>query len=57
MAKTSKSIKLGIIGVGQIGKSHVRNYQDVPDCEIVAIADLNKAEGKRVAAEFDIPHV
>ena len=57
MAKKSKKIKIGIIGVGQIGKSHVNNYQKVPDCEIVAVADLNAAEGKRVAAANDIPHV
>jgi len=57
MAKKSKTIKLGIIGVGQIGKSHIRNYQNVPDCEIVAVADINKAEGKRVAEEFGIPRV
>jgi predicted dehydrogenase len=57
MAKKSKSIKLGIIGVGQIGKSHIRTYQNVPDCEIVAVADIDKKEGKRVAAEFDIPRV
>ena len=52
-----RKIKLGIIGVGQIGKSHVRTYQGVPDCEIVAVADVNKAEAERVAAEFKIPRV
>jgi len=55
MAK--KKIRLGIIGVGQIGKSHVRTYQDVPDCEIVAIADLNQDEARRVAAEVGAKHV
>ena len=57
MAKKSKTIKLGIIGVGQIGKSHVRRYQEVPDCDIVAVADINGAEAKRVAAQNDIPRV
>jgi len=57
MAKKSRAIKLGIIGVGQIGKSHIRRYQEVPDCEIVAVADVNKAEAKRVAGEFAIPRV
>ena len=56
MAKTSQ-IRLGIIGTGQIGKSHIRKYQEVPDCKIVAVADLNKAEATRVATEFDIPQV
>ena len=55
--KKGKRIRLGIIGTGQIGKSHIRRYQEVPDCEIVAAADINKAEAKRVAAEFGIPRV
>jgi predicted dehydrogenase len=53
----SKKIKLGIIGVGQIGKSHVNQYKSVPDCEIVAIADVNEAEAKRVAADAGAKHV
>jgi len=56
-ARKGKHIRLGIIGTGQIGKSHIRRYQEVPDCEIVAVADINKAEAKRVAAEFGIPRV
>ncbi len=52
-----KKIRLGIIGVGQIGKHHVNNYQSVPDCEIVAVADINRAEAKRVAADLGVKHV
>ncbi|MFW6164155.1 MAG: Gfo/Idh/MocA family protein [Planctomycetota bacterium] len=55
--KRTAEIKLGIIGTGQIGKAHIRRYQEVPDCQIVAVADINEAEANRVAAEFDIPHV
>ena len=50
-------VKIGIIGVGQIGKHHVGNYKKVPAAEIVAVADVNEAEAKRVAAENNIPHV
>jgi len=53
----AKKIKLGIIGVGQIGKYHLRNYQEIPDVEIVAIADIDQKEARRVAGEFDIPQV
>jgi predicted dehydrogenase len=51
----AKKIKVGIIGTGQIGKSHVRNYQGIPEAEIVAVCDLRKSEAKRVAKENDIP--
>ena len=51
------TIKLGIIGVGQIGKSHVKRYKDIPGAEIVAVADVNEAEANRVAEANGIPHV
>ncbi len=50
-------IRVGIIGVGQIGKYHVGNYQKIPGANIVAVADLNEAEAERVAEENTIPHV
>ena len=54
----SGKLKVGIIGTGIIGKSHVRGYQSMrDDVEIVAIADLDESEAQRVAQEFDIPHV
>jgi len=53
----SKKLKVGIIGTGQIGKHHIAGYKNIPDAEMVAVADLNEAEAKRVAAEYGIPHV
>ena len=42
-------LRIGIIGTGQIGKAHIRTYQEVPDCEIVAVADLREDEAQCVA--------
>jgi predicted dehydrogenase len=50
-------IQIGIIGVGQIGKAHVKRYQDIPSAQIIAIADINQTEAERVALEYRIPHV
>ena len=52
-----EEVKLGIIGTGQIGKSHLRTYQEVPGARMVAACDLNEAEAKRVAEQYKIPHV
>jgi predicted dehydrogenase len=49
-----EKVKVGVIGVGQIGKRHVAGYAAMPNVEIVAIADLNEAEAKRVAAEYGV---
>ncbi|MGC9468765.1 MAG: Gfo/Idh/MocA family protein [Anaerolineae bacterium] len=53
----AEKIRVGMIGVGQIGKSHLRRYQEIADAEIVALADVDEAEGQRVAEAFKIPHV
>ena len=43
---TSKKLKVGIIGTGWIAEAHVLRYQQMPDVEIVAGADIipGKAE-------------
>jgi predicted dehydrogenase len=51
-----KDIRIGIIGVGQIGKSHIKSYSQIAGARIVAAADVNVTEVKSVAAEYKIPH-
>jgi predicted dehydrogenase len=45
----TERVKVGVIGVGQIGKGHVKRYSKIDQAEIVAIADVDEAEAKRVA--------
>jgi predicted dehydrogenase len=54
---STERARIGVIGVGQIGKYHLSNYSEIPQAEIVAVADINEAEAKRVAAQYNIPHV
>jgi len=43
--KMSEKLKVGVIGTGIIGKSHIGGYMGMgDDVELIAIADLNKAE-------------
>jgi predicted dehydrogenase len=51
----SKKIKIGCIGVGQIGKHHLENYSKIPNAEVIAIADLDESETNRVGDLFNIP--
>jgi predicted dehydrogenase len=51
-----KNIRIGVIGVGQIGKRHVERYKAIPGAQVVAVADIDQAELQRVAAQYDIPH-
>lgn len=54
-SRNNKKVKIGVIGVGQIGKIHLENYRKVPGADIVAVADLDKAEARRAANEFNVP--
>ncbi|MBN1676672.1 MAG: Gfo/Idh/MocA family oxidoreductase [Kiritimatiellae bacterium] len=54
---TDRKIRVGCIGVGQIGKMHVRNYAGIPAAELVAIADIDETEARRVASQFGVAHV
>lgn len=53
----TETVKVGIIGVGQIGKAHVKRYSEIPGAEIVAVADLNKEEAARVGEQTHARHV
>lgn len=50
-------IKLGIIGVGSMGRHHIEEYQKVAGCEVVAVTDVSQEAALQVAKEFNIPQV
>jgi len=51
-------VKIGFVGVGGMGQcAHLKNYVTVPDCEVVAIAEVRENLGKRVAASYGVPKV
>jgi len=56
--RMAEKLKVGVIGTGIIGKTHISGYKNMADdVEIVAIADLNKEEAEKVALANNIPHV
>jgi len=53
-----KKLKLGVIGTGRIGKVHIATLvQSVPQADVIAIADTNKAQASEVAGMYGIPAV
>ena len=50
----AEQTKVGVIGVGQIGKHHLAGYAEMPDVDVVAVADVHEAEAQRVAAHHGI---
>ena len=54
-----KPLKVGLIGCGGIMRGAHLNpgWLAVPDVELVAACDVNKAVAGKLAEDFDIPHV
>ncbi len=44
-------MKVGVIGVGSMGKNHARVYSEI--AELVGIADINERNGKRIAKRYN----
>jgi len=47
-------VRIGMIGVGQIGKKHVSAYQQIKGAKIVAVCDVDEGEARRVAGEIGV---
>ena len=51
----SQKVRIGFVGVGGMGQcAHLRNYVTVPDCEVVAIAELRPQLREKVARKYGV---
>ncbi|MCL2700961.1 MAG: Gfo/Idh/MocA family oxidoreductase [Phycisphaerae bacterium] len=58
MAKAKAKVRIGFVGVGGMGQAaHLRNYVNVDECEVVALAEIKPELGKLVAQRFGIARV
>jgi predicted dehydrogenase len=55
--EANKTIKLGVIGTGNIGNVHLENFKDLPNAEIIAVTDLITARAEKAAEEFGIKKI
>jgi len=54
MAKRNP-VKIGIIGVGYLGRFHVQQLSSIENVELLGIFDVNMAQCKNVSDEFSVP--
>jgi predicted dehydrogenase len=45
-------LRIGIVGVGSIGRNHARIYSQLPDAQFSAIFDTNRATANEVAEQY-----
>ena len=50
----SEKLKVGVIGVGVLGKHHTRLYKQNKQAELIGIYDANKDAAKAASAEFGV---
>jgi predicted dehydrogenase len=48
----SELIRVGVVGVGSIGKNHARIYAELPDAQFSAVFDINRESAEAIAAEY-----
>jgi len=49
----NKKLKIGVIGVGHLGQHHARIYSQMPDVELVGIADSDRERSKMIGEKFN----
>jgi predicted dehydrogenase len=49
-----KKIRVGVIGVGYLGKFHTEKYSRMDNVQLVGVADIDRSRADDVAAEFGI---
>lgn len=57
MPDSSRPVRIGVIGCGQIAQTHFKNYSQIPQAEVVACADINPEAADTSAKTFGIPNV
>ncbi|HXT86535.1 MAG TPA: Gfo/Idh/MocA family oxidoreductase [Verrucomicrobiae bacterium] len=49
---SDKKIRVGVVGVGDFGRNHVRVFHDLAEAEIIGIHDADPERARQIAAEF-----
>ncbi len=49
--------RIGLVGCGLFGESHLQAFRAIPEAEIAAVFDVNRERAEKVAAAFGIARV
>lgn len=49
-------LRCAVIGIGNMGKNHVRTYSEIPGIDLVAVADLDEKLGEAAAQSYGLSY-
>lgn len=49
----SEKIKVAVIGIGNMGQHHARNYFEMPQVDLISICDTDKEKGQNLAKKYN----
>ncbi len=52
----TESLRVGIVGLGWAGETHLKGYLQQPGVEVVAVADPAEGRLGQIAATYNVPH-
>ena len=53
----SEKVRIGMIGCGLFGESHLQAYRAVPAAEIRAVYDVDRSRAEEAARVFSVPRI
>ena len=48
-----KKLRVGVVGVGYLGRFHAEKYARMDDVELVGVVDIDKSQAEEVAGRFN----
>jgi len=52
MSESSSTVRVGVIGLGQWGPNHVRNFRETEGCEVVRVCDIAESRLQLARQQF-----
>ena len=47
-----RTLKVGVVGVGYLGRFHAQKYAAINDVELVGVADIDHGQAQSAASKF-----
>src|SRR5579875_4023288 len=55
--QVTRPIRVGVIGLGFGGETHLKNYRQLPNLEVVAVAGVEEDRLALLGTSYNVPHL